>query len=80
MRGRGETGPRARLDAMLKGEVCYLIHEFVAHHLIGSDGQLFATLAREQPDFASKVIPVEGELTEPSLGLSETDQAMLAQE
>ncbi len=35
--------------------------------------QLFDLLRSEQPDFARKIIPLEGELTEPNLGLSDSD-------
>jgi fatty acyl-CoA reductase len=39
--------------------------------------QLFARVIEESPECRDKVVPVDGDLTLPSLGLSAADQALL---
>uniref|UniRef100_A0A8C6SGV6 Fatty acyl-CoA reductase n=1 Tax=Neogobius melanostomus TaxID=47308 RepID=A0A8C6SGV6_9GOBI len=41
--------------------------------------KLFEKLQDEQPDFAQKIVPVHGDLTQPELGLSQEDQNTLAE-
>ena len=42
------------------------------------DNELYDVLRREQPDFATKIVPINGELTEDNLGMSTADAEMLA--
>ncbi|XP_072290870.1 fatty acyl-CoA reductase 1 isoform X2 [Eucyclogobius newberryi] len=41
--------------------------------------KLFEKLHEEQPDFAQKIVPVNSDLTQPELGLSQEDQKTLAE-
>ena len=41
--------------------------------------QLFETLRKERPQELNKIIPIVGDITEPELGISPPDQAMLCQ-
>ncbi|CAL9697038.1 unnamed protein product [Knipowitschia caucasica] len=41
--------------------------------------KLFEKLQIEQPDFAQKIVPVESDLTQPEMGLSQDDQRTLAE-
>uniref|UniRef100_A0A3B4BC95 Fatty acyl-CoA reductase n=1 Tax=Periophthalmus magnuspinnatus TaxID=409849 RepID=A0A3B4BC95_9GOBI len=41
--------------------------------------KLFEKLQDEQPDFAQKIVPVNSDLTQPEMGLSQEDQSTLAE-
>ena len=47
------------------------VREFLAN-------DLYDKLRKEQPDFAAKIVPINGELTEDNLGMSAADAEMLA--
>lgn len=41
--------------------------------------KLFERVKEKMPDYQNKLVPIEGDLAEPELGISQTDQQLLAE-
>lgn len=65
-----------------KTKICYIklwpILKCSLFDLIESNFQLFDTLRKERPNDLSKVVPIEGDITQPELAISPNDRATLS--
>lgn len=91
VRSKGKQTAQERLEALLESDVSrgtngadlsprhLLVHIApFSHSLSLCVFQLFCRVRKERPNFAEKLVAVNGELTEPNMGLSPSDAEALA--